>query len=1167
MPQYCHLHNHTEYSLLDGAGKIKHMVNKAKSFNMPAIGISDHGNMFGVPQFVLAAQALGIKPIIGSEFYLSRYAIDQKTKDNETYHQILFAKNDIGYKNLIFLSSIAYQQGFYYKPRIDKTLLKAHSDGLIATTCCLASEINQTILKGHVDQAEVLFREYLDIFGEDYYIELQDHNLGDQKKCNPILLEWAKKYQVKTIVTNDVHYVEAADCDAHDMLLALQTGADFSDTNRFRFTDDDKQLNPRFYFKSQEEMAALFPEHPEALENTIEIADKCDVKLDLSGNLILPVYKIPPEFETMDAYLAHLTWEGAKRKYPDLTTEVRERLEHELKIIQGVGYAGYFLIVQEFTNEARKRGVFVGPGRGSAAGSAVAYCIGIIDIDPIAYNLLFERFLNPERISPPDIDIDFDDEGREEVIQFVVEKYGRDCVSQVVTYTTMGAKTAIRDVSRALGLPLAESDRIARLIPERPGMTFEKALTPDENPDHFEALQYAFEDPKVAHMMKLARVLEGTTRNTGVHACALIITPSALSNYVPLAMAKGDVVITQFDGPHAEKAGLLKMDFLGLKTLSIIKTALQIIEQSTGDRIDIDNAPLDKDASPEATKTYELYGKGETIATFQFESEGMRKYLRELQPQHVEDLIAMNALYRPGPMDNIPSFINRRHGREPILYQHPLLESILKNTYGIMVYQEQIMECARLLAGYSLGGADLLRRAMGKKKADVMEKERSVFVEGAQQNGISANIATDIFNTMEKFAAYGFNKSHSAAYTLVAYRTAYLKANYPAAYMAAVLSHNLDHIDKITFFLEECNRMKIEVLAPSVNASDFMFSVQGESQIRFGLGGIKGLGEASAKAIIAERKANGPFQSMFDLVSRLDARMMNKKVVECLGYAGAFDDLLPAGVTRASLFHKEGDESIFLEKVLSYGSKVQQEKNSPQISLFGDAGSTTVLQPPAFPMVDAWSDMMRLNHEKDVIGFYLSGHPLDRFRYEIQAFTNCALKDVEERPNQQIVCAGIVTDFKERMTRKGTPFLTFSLLDYSASYTINLFGDDYAKFRNFITQDAALLVAAKYVERAYQEQQWELKVQKIEFMEKLFEQRNLDLKLNIPLEELDLSLVDKLDQLLRSYPGKANVKFVVDSTSIAGNPILLQPKGLQIRISTELLSQIEALAVQHSFEY
>ncbi|MEM7510733.1 MAG: DNA polymerase III subunit alpha, partial [Bacteroidota bacterium] len=696
MPEFVHLHNHTEFSLLDGAAKIKDMVAKAADCGMSHVAITDHGNMFGVPKFVLNARKNGVKPIVGCEFYIIAGDATQRDRTQKRYHQIMWAKNAEGYRNLVKLCSYGYTDGYYYKPRIDKEILSQHIEGLIGSTCCLAGEVNQTLIQKGEEAAEEMLKSYVSLFGkENYYVEIQRHTLGDMEKCNEWLIRMARKHDLTVIATNDVHYVNKEDSEAHDLLLALQTSSDYEDPNRFRFVDDKNRLNPRFYFKTQEEMLELFQDIPESLDNTIELAERCNFEMNLKGDMILPQYKVPAEYQNMDDFLAAMVWDRAKKRYPEITSEIQERIELELKIIKKMGYAGYFLIVQSFTTVARERGVYVGPGRGSAAGSVVAYVLGIIDVDPLTYDLLFERFLNPERVSPPDIDIDFDDEGRQEVIDYVVEEYGRKSVSQVITYGTMGAKTALRDVGRTLGIPLAEVNRIAKMVPDRPGMSFKKALDPENNPDFADELAKLFDssDVPTRKMMQFAKTLEGTARHTGVHACAVIIAPNNVTDYAPVSVAKDETIVTQYDGPMAEMCGLLKMDFLGLKTLSILKTSIKLVKENRGIEVDPDNIDL------EDLETYALYQRGDTVATFQFESDGMRKYLRQLKPTNIEDLIAMNALYRPGPMDNIPSFVNRKHGREEIVYPHPMLESILNNTYGIMVYQEQIMQVARTMGG------------------------------------------------------------------------------------------------------------------------------------------------------------------------------------------------------------------------------------------------------------------------------------------------------------------------------------------------------------------------------------------------------------------------------------------------------------------------------------
>ncbi len=1166
MPDFVHLHNHTEFSLLDGAAKIEDMTSKAQACGMSHIAITDHGNMFGVPKFVLKAKSKGLKPIVGCEFYIIAGDATTRNRQDKRYHQIIWARNHEGYLNLVKLCSYGYTDGYYYKPRIDKHILRQHVEGVAASTCCLASEVNQTLLNRGEDAAEKVLFEYLDLFGrENYYVEIQRHTLGDMDKCNEWLLRMSKKHKLKLIATNDVHYVNKEDSEAHDLLLALQTQSDYSDPNRFRFTDDKNRLNPRFYFKTKEEMLELFQDVPQALDQTVELAERCDFEMNLNGEMLLPQYKVPPEYQDMDDFLKAMVWERVPTRYAEVTTAIRERIEYELKIIKKMGYAGYFLIVQSFTTVARDRGVYVGPGRGSAAGSVVAYVLGIIDIDPLTYDLLFERFLNPERVSPPDIDIDFDDEGRQEVIDYVVEEYGRQSVSQVITYGTMGAKTALRDVGRTLGIPLQEVNRIAKLIPDRPGMTFKKALDSANNPDSAVELDLLFKsnDPQINKMMRFAKTLEGTARHTGVHACAVIIAPGNITNFVPVSKAKDDVIITQYDGPMAEMCGLLKMDFLGLKTLSIIKTAIKIVKKVRG--VEIDHNTIDL----EDTKTYELYQRGDTVATFQFESDGMRKYLRQLKPTNIEDLIAMNALYRPGPMDNIPSFVNRKHGREPLVYPHDMLEPILKNTYGIMVYQEQIMQVAQRMGGYSLGGADLLRRAMGKKKMDVMKKERINFIAGAEKNGVERKTAEEVFDLMEKFASYGFNKSHAAAYSVLAFKTAYMKAHYPAEYMASVLTHNINDIKKITFFMEECQRMGIKVLPPDINESHKLFSVNQEGQIRFGLGAIKGVGHGVVEKIIIEREKDGPFTSIFDMTTRMPLRSLNKKVLESLTYAGALDTF---GIQRYQYFlsMSEREAANVLEKSVSYGTKIQMERNSPQVSLFGAMGGEDAsTQEPAIPIgtmkdgkvLETWTRLEELNYEKEVIGFYLSGHPLDRYKWQIEAFTNCSLANIADMKHRDLSVAGIVTSVRERISRRGTKFMVFTLEDFSGSIEMALFGDQYTEFRNHIRPDEMLYISGAYQPRRYDPSEFEFRLREIKLMsEEMFEDMVKHLCIEVHNEQLNDELITRIHHLCEKHRGNKPLKFRIRDAAYQAD-IMMISSEYNVSPADELMNELKGMSL------
>ena len=1048
MPSFNHLHCHTQYSLLDGAASIKDMVQKAYNDGMSAVALTDHGNMFGAFKFVAEANKYNVKPIVGCEFYVvedrHKKSFSKENKDNR-YHQLLLAKNETGYKNLMKLCSLGYTEGLYSKwPRIDKELILKYHEGLIATSCCIGAIVPQSILWKSEEEAEKEFKWWLDLFGEDYYIELQRHNLQDidnsgksQEDVNQVLLKWSKKHKVNVIATNDSHYVEKEDAEAHDILLCVNTG-DLKSTPigdgrgyRFGFPNDE------FYFKSTEEMDQLFTDVPQALDFTNEIADKC-FNPDLKRDILLPNFPIPKGYLDADAYLKHLSFQGAKKRYSDFTADIEDRINHELNIIKTMGFAGYFLITADMINAGRNLGVMIGPGRGSAAGSVVAYCIGITNIDPIKYNLLFERFLNPERVSMPDIDTDFDDEGRQKVIDYVVDKYGHNQVAQIITYGTMAAKMAIRDVARVLDLPLSEADTLAKLVPERPGVSLSQAF---KEVKELEEIKKGSDEK--ASVLNLAEKLEGSVRNSGIHAAGVIIAPDDITNYIPVSSSKDtDLWITQFDGKVIEDAGMLKMDFLGLKTLSIIKDALEIIKKSKSIEIDIDHISFSDE------KTFELYQHGDTIGTFQFESAGMRKYLQELKPTDIEDLIAMNALFRPGPMDFIPNFINRKHGRERVEYPHELLEPILKNTYGIMVYQEQIMQTAQIIAGFSLGKADILRRAMGKKKMDVMRSMQEEFIEGARNlHNIGVKKATEIFSIMEKFAAYGFNRSHSAAYSVVAYQTAYLKAHHPSEYMASVLSHNQNNIDKITFFMDECRRMGIKVLGPDINHSSTSFTVNEKDEILFGLGAIKGTGDAAVEAIIIEREEHGAYADIFDFASRVNLRTANKKTFESLAMSGAFDGI--GEIHRRQYLHSDENGTSLIEKAIKYGNKFQAEKNASQQSLFGGSSGES-LPLPKIEQCEPFTNIEKLKIEKDVVGFYISGHPLDQYKFELKHFCNTHLGEFSDLSNlkgKEIRIGGIVSGFAHRITKKGKPFGILTIEDYESTYSFYLFSDDYLKFK------------------------------------------------------------------------------------------------------------------------
>jgi len=1125
MQSFSHLHCHTQFSLLDGAASISGMMKKAAADGMKAVALTDHGNMFGAFRFVAEADKHGIKPIVGCEFYLvadrHRKEFGKGSKDVR-YHQLLLAKNSEGYRNLSKLCSFGFIEGLYGKyPRIDKELIQKYHKGLIATSCCIGAEIPQAIIHQGAKAAEKLLQWWVELFGEDYYIELQRHHINNidgtgisQEDVNQTLIGFAKKYNLKIIATNDSHYIDQKDADPHDILLCINTGekraTPIGDGKGFRFGFP----NNEFFFKSQAEMNRLFSDLPQALDNTNDIVEKVE-KLKLKRDILLPNFPLPKGFQTQDEYLRHLTFLGAKRNYGTITPQIEERLNFELEIIQKMGFPGYFLIVQDFISAARKLGVAVGPGRGSAAGSAVAYCTGITNIDPIKYNLLFERFLNPERVSMPDIDVDFDDVGRQRVIDYVVEKYGRNQVAQIITYGSMAAKMSVKDVGRVLDFPLEETNQLAKLIPEKPGITLAKAY--EEVPE-LAAIRRG--NDLRAEILKSAEILEGSVRNTGIHAAGVIIAPADLTDYVPVCVAKdSDLLITQFDGKVIEDAGMLKMDFLGLKTLTIIQDALKLIKKNHGKEIDIDSIPYDD------PKTFELYQRGETIGTFQFESEGMRMYLKELKPTNIEDLIAMNALYRPGPMQFIPNYIARKHGREQVEFPHPLLEPILGYTFGIMVYQEQIMQTAQILAGYSLGGADLLRRAMGKKDKEKMAKEKDKFIASAKKlHNIPQHKAEEIFGIMEKFAEYGFNRSHSAAYSVVAYQTGYLKANYPAEYMAAVLTHSMGDIDKISFFLEECKRMGLTVLGPDLNESSATFDVNKKGQIRFGLGAIKGTGEAAVESIIQEREARGLFKSIWDFAERINLRTVNKKTFESLAYSGAFDCF--PDIHRAQYFHTLEGEVSGIEKIIRYGNTAQSEKLSLQTSLFG-TGREGVVAKPKLPPCEPWTDLVKLKFEKEVVGFYLSGHPLDPFKDDIKNFCTCAVTEVGNFKGKEIKIAGIVVNVNNRVGKNGKPFGIFVIEDYQGSLEFALFGEDYLKYSYMLSIGQFLFLKGKVQERYGQIGAWEFRPTQIQLLADLREKMVRQLELRINVQQISADMLSALHKAVQEHTGNCELRVTI----------------------------------------
>ncbi|MGB3948741.1 MAG: DNA polymerase III subunit alpha, partial [Bacteroidia bacterium] len=1183
---FSHLHVHTQYSLLDGAADISALYKKAVNDNMRALAITDHGNMFGVFKFVAEAAKHNtpdnpnkIKPIVGCEFYLveNRHKRQFTKEDKDIrYHQLFLAKDAEGYKNLLKLCSLGYTEGLYGKyPRIDKELVLQYHKGLIATTCCLGASVPKTILKKGEEEGEKEFKWWLDIFGEDYYVELQRHDIPDQNKVNEVLLKFAKKYNVKIIASNDSHYVDQADSNAHDILLCINTGEKQSTPIMKDFGDDDSSstkgkrfafYNDQFYFKTTAEMSQLFSDLPQAIDNTNDIVDKI-TPLKLKQDIMLPNFQIPTGFVNQDDYLHHLTYTGAKERYKELTPEIEERLNFELNTIKIMGFAGYFLIVSDFIKAGRDIGVFIGPGRGSAAGSAVAYCIGITNIDPIKYNLLFERFLNPDRKSMPDIDTDFDDEGRQKVIDYVVDKYGKNQVAQIVTYGTMAAKMSIKDVARVMDLPLQDSNMLAKLVPEKPGIVLKRVMTaPMQGAGSLEEKEGLtkedLEDVKKlrailagndlqATVLKEALVLEGSVRGTGIHAAGIIIAPKDISEIVPVATSKEtELLITQYDGKVIEDAGVIKMDFLGLKTLSIIRDALKLIKQNHAVDIVIDDVPLDD------AKTFELYQRGDTNGTFQFESAGMQKHLINLKPDKFADLIAMNALYRPGPIEYIPNFIARKHGREAIVYDLPEMEEYLADTYGITVYQEQVMLLSQKLAGFSKGDADVLRKAMGKKDKATLDKMKSKFMDGATAKGLAADKLEKIWTDWEKFAQYAFNKSHSTCYAFVAYQTAYLKAHYPAEYMASVLTHNLGNIDKITFFMDECKRMGVPVLGPDVNESSYQFSVNKAGQIRFGMGAVKGVGEAAVHSIVEERTANGAYKSIFDFVRRINLRAANKKTFESLAYAGGFDSF---NIHRATYFFTANNEpGSFLEKTIRYGNSHQEGVNSSQVSLFGESMEVDMPE-PKIPVCEAWSNLEQLKNEKEVVGFFISGHPLDTYKLEIDNFcfhTVSDIKKIEENKNKDLVFGGIVTAVHHGVTKTGNPWGKIVIEDYRESTDLAFFGEDYVKFKPYMVQGLFLYVRGKIAERFRNSGNFEFKVSNIQLLSELRDKLARSITVNIPLNEVSDDFITKFNQILASndaaQPRNCTVKFkVVDSEENIS--VLLPSKKIKVNPTNELL--------------
>ncbi len=1190
--QFVHLHTHSQYSVLQSTSSVQELVQRAAELNMPGIALTDHSNMYGafhIWQAVDKANAAieehnaavteesekkePIKVIFGAELNIVENHEDRSRQDNG-YQQVFLAKNETGYHNLAKLSSIGFTEGFYYVARVSKSKLVELKEGLIATTGWIYGEIPSLILNVGEKQAEEAFVWYKEQFGDDFYAELNRHGLLEEEHVNRVLLGFCEKYSVKYIAANNNYYIKKEQAKAHEILLCIKDNEKITTPigkgRGFRYG----LPNNEFYFKSAEEMTQLFHDLPEALVETVRIAESID-SFKLARNVLLPRYDIPSEFADQDAYLRHLTFEGAKKRYGEITPEIEERLDFELKTIANTGYPGYFLIVQDFTNKARELGVSVGPGRGSAAGSAVAYCIGITNVDPIKYDLLFERFLNPERVSMPDIDIDFDDRGREDVIKYVIDKYGQKQVAQIITYGTLGGKSALRDAARVLDFPLAEADVLAKSFPNHLSATLKKllhpdgidkklldALNPQEKERAYKFREISEKNDKQAEVIRVAYELEGSVRNTGIHACGVIITPDDITNFVPVSTTKdANMWCTQFDNSVAESAGLLKMDFLGLKTLTIIKDAVSEVKRRSGLSLDPDDLPLDDE------ETYALFQRGETNGIFQFESLGMQKNLKELKPDKFEDLIAMNALYRPGPMEYIPNYIARKHGQEPISYDLPDMEEYLAETYGITVYQEQVMRLSQKLAGFTKGQADTLRKAMGKKQKAVLDKMKASFVEGAMALGHPEDKLNKIWTDWEAFAQYAFNKSHSTCYAFLAFQTAYLKAHHPREFMASVLNHEKS-IEDITFYMSECRRMGIEVLGPSVNESELVFSVDKNEAIRFGLGAIKGVGEGAAREIMEEREKNGPFASIFDLTKRVNLKSLNKRVMEALAVSGAFDCF--EGIHRAQYFHKApGDEMNIIEKSIRYGSNYQRDQDASQVSLFG-GGEAVALPEPQIPECDEWQLEEKLNREKEVVGMYLSGHPLDKFSVEINELCTHQLRDLNNLDDfygKNMLFGGMKVSLEERETYNGTLMGFLTMEDYTGQQKLRLNPKQYPGFRANLQMDQYFYVKATVQRRAWPKDSTEneLVVLAIGTLREMKAQMLENLVLMLPVNKIANGLSAELQDQLNRNKGETQLKMrIVDPERKINLP--MRSNSIRLQVDQDLLQFLKKNKISYSLE-
>ena len=1192
---FAHLHNHSQFSVLQSTISIKELIKTTSKHNMPAVALTDHANMMGSFRFVNEVNRYNeqividnselsedesdqkkstIKPILGCEFFVCEDHLNKSYKDYG-YQIVLLAKNKNGYQNLAKLSSIAYTKGFYYVPRIDKNLILEYKKDIIVLSGNLYGEIPSKILNIGEKQAEESLVWWKNNFGSDFYLEIMNHNQEDEKVVNEVIKKFSKNHEVKLIATNNNYYSEKQDANAHDILLCVKDGEKQSTPigrgRGFRYG----LPNHEYYYKSSDEMKSLFADCPESITNIQEIIDKIEA-YTLARDVLLPKFEIPSEFEDFNDlddlgkrgennYLRHLTYEGAKKRYSKLTEQLIERLDFELATIEKTGYPGYFLIVEDFIREARNMDVSVGPGRGSAAGSVVAYCLWITNIDPIKYDLLFERFLNPDRVSMPDIDIDFDDEGRGKVMDYVIDKYGDTQVAQIITYGTMAAKSAIRDTARVLDLPLNDADRLAKLVPnmsklktifETDANKLRGEFRPEDLDKVNQLLNISEGDDLEAETITQARILEGSVRNVGTHACGVIITPDDITNFVPVATAKdSNLYVTQFDNSVVEQAGLLKMDFLGLKTLSLIKSTVKIVKAKHSVTLDPDNFPLDDE------KTFELFQKGETVGVFQYESAGMQKHLKELKPTVFDDLIAMNALYRPGPMEYIPSFINRKHGDEKIDYDLPEMEEYLKETYGITVYQEQVMLLSQKLADFTKGEADVLRKAMGKKQKSVLDKMKPKFLSQASSKGLNIDKLEKIWKDWEAFASYAFNKSHSTCYAWIAYQTAYLKANYPAEYMAAVLSNNMNDIKSVTFFMEECKRMKLNVLGPDVNESYYKFSVNQKNEIRFGMGAVKGVGANAVATIVTNRKEDGNYNSIFDLAKRIDLRAANKKAFDNLAASGAFDCF--SNVHRSQYFNDDGDGITFLEKTIRHASKYQENINSAQVSLFENSSEIQFAE-PIIPSCNEWDPLEKLAREKEVVGIYISGHPLDDFKIEMNTFCNSnvtAFKNMENYINKELAFGGILTEVEHRISRQGKGWASFTIEDYLDSYEFRIFGEDYLKFKHFLIINNFLFIKSLIKEGWQNRETGKKSDPRIQFnsfklLHDVLDSFAKKLSIQLNLNEIDNHKLERLNNIIDSFKGDHRLNFVVYDTDEKIKLDMLS-ENKKVNISQELLDELD----------